>query len=328
MPSISGEGDSETVTVHLENYDGTEIYYTIDGSPIGMDAQKYEGPFEVSLPCTIRAVSAWDLNGGRSEELKITYYEPPATVPEVSVEDGQVQITQNGEGQDLYFRPDDQKISQVVTDERGMVDLERETWFTYYADGYDLSASQEHRLYFSKEGNLFADVDPRSWYYADFDRAVSNGYVEATNDSYIYEPEDMVTRGMLAQFLYRFDHADIDLDDAPFKDVPKQHPYAEAVAWGYERGLFAGTGGEMFEPDLPVTRQETAKILASYLGPQENVAPLRYQDGVYIAKWAYDSVALVTSLGLMNGTGVYFEPHNLITRGEMAVILSRMDLVE
>lgn len=327
IPRISGEGDQNSITVTLESTDELEIYYTTDGSPISMDAQKYEGPFEVELPCTIRAVCAWDLNGGRSEELQITYREPPVASPEVDVINGLVTFTRVEGNEDLYYRTVDEKISHVVTSEDGTVKLKPGCWFTYYADAEQMSASQEEKLLFSKQRNLFADVDQDAWYYADLDLAAARGYIEPTKGAYVMDPESEVTRGMLAQMLYRFSGEQMELEKAPFLDVSKRHPYAEAIAWGAETKLFSGTGDGMFEPDLPVSRQEVAKILASYLGPQENVQPLRYQDGVYIARWAYDAVSLVTSLGLMHGNGVYFEPHNTITRGEMSAILIRMDQI-
>lgn len=47
----------------------------------------------------------------------------------------------------------------------------------------------------------------------------------------------------------------------PFKDVPKDHIHADGIAWGAAKGIVVGVGGDLFEPDRPVTRGELMTIL-------------------------------------------------------------------
>lgn len=46
-----------------------------------------------------------------------------------------------------------------------------------------------------------------------------------------------------------------------FSDVPPDHPHADGINWGAQLGIVLGVGGNLFEPDRPVTRGELMTIL-------------------------------------------------------------------
>ena len=71
-PVVTAEKKGNSMTITLESESDAPIYYTVDGSPIVFHGKRYTGKFTVSLPCTVRAVTAVDLNGSRSEEVVIT----------------------------------------------------------------------------------------------------------------------------------------------------------------------------------------------------------------------------------------------------------------
>ena len=49
--------------------------------------------------------------------------------------------------------------------------------------------------------------------------------------------------------------------NGPFSDVNPNSPGATAVAWAYDLGIVRGTGGTLFVPDRPITREEAAVLL-------------------------------------------------------------------
>ena len=52
--------------------------------------------------------------------------------------------------------------------------------------------------------------------------------------------------------------------NGPFSDVNPNSPGATAVAWAYDLGIVRGTGGTLFVPDRPITREEAAVLLRRY----------------------------------------------------------------
>ena len=71
-PVVHVELFGSHAVVSAESQDGAPIYYTTDGAAILGNASVYNGSFSVEAPCTIRAVCAYDLNGGRSEEITLS----------------------------------------------------------------------------------------------------------------------------------------------------------------------------------------------------------------------------------------------------------------
>ena len=98
--TVTAAGNGARVTI--DSPSGVPVYYTLDGSAVSYGAVKYTGPFDLSSPCTIRAVAAYDLNGGRSSEASLSYTMPPAAKAEIHTEEGQLSFTGFGEGETVY----------------------------------------------------------------------------------------------------------------------------------------------------------------------------------------------------------------------------------
>lgn len=325
MPQVTVQkSGSDQVAISFASSSGAPVYYTLDGSGLTYDSAQYAEPFTAQLPCTIRAVAAWDLNGSRSDELYAEYTQPQAGVPAVYVADGQVQFEASDPEETVYvaLNSDDPLTQgQPWTD----VEIPADTWFSYYADGEDLAPSPVTRLLFTAEGNLFSDVQQDAWYYSAMDHGASMGYFQGS----VMNPGGILTRGMFTELLYRrADRPETETDASPFTDVPEQAYYAEAVRWAYENQIIQGMGNGRFEPERPVTRQEMAKIFASYLSltPTSDDSTVQYSDRHRIAGWAEDAVRAVTDCGLMQGSGGSFRPLGTATRAEIATILLRLDL--
>ncbi len=63
-----------------------------------------------------------------------------------------------------------------------------------------------------------------------------------------------------------FDSAAFAVSEAPFRDVPADHPAANAISLAYEMGIIGGDGNGAFAPEDPVTFEQASKILVNILG--------------------------------------------------------------
>jgi len=82
--------------------------------------------------------------------------------------------------------------------------------------------------------------------------------------------------------------------DAPagsgYTDVPAGAWYADAVAWCRERGLMAGTGGNTFSPDAPMTRAMMVTVLHNLAGKPPAAAAAAFPD-VKAGQWYTEAVS-------------------------------------
>ena len=76
-----------------------------------------------------------------------------------------------------------------------------------------------------------------------------------------FAPDDVVTRGQMATFLWRLEGEPGGSPAAGFSDVRAGAFYARAVDWLLHRGITTGVGGNRFAPDDPVTRGQMATFL-------------------------------------------------------------------
>ena len=107
----------------------------------------------------------------------------------------------------------------------------------------------------------------------------------------------------------------------PFRDVLPGAWYYEAVQYVNERGLMAGTGSDIFSPDLTTTRGMIVTILwrlsdapvVNYLMDFSDVGP---------DSWYAEAVRWAVSEGIASGYGGgLFAPDDPITREQLALML-------
>lgn len=157
-----------------------------------------------------------------------------------------------------------------------------------------------------------------------------------------FAPNDTMTRGMFVTVLGRLEGIDLaywSSEEMPviFRDVVPGAYYTPYVTWAVSNGIVDGMSPTTFEPNTPVTREQTAKLVAYYvqklehtLDPVSEVSiPDEFADAKQISAWAADSVDLLRSLGILNGMedkgGVLsFCPQNTLTRAECAAIFCRL----
>jgi len=322
-PELSVTGTGEALKVTLFSDADAPIYYTLDDTPVGYNSARYEAPFTVNLPCTIRAIAAWDVNGIRSEELVVSYTLPPAGEPGVTSDKNGVYFTPANQNESVFYVLDDGTEQKAD----GAVRLPGTTWFSYYADGEGLTPTEAKRFLYTEEGNLFSDVDPAQWYYSALDCAAAKGWMQGSGDGKM-RPNQTVSRGMLATLLWRIEGSPKPIAEAAFADVAVDAYYVQAVSWCCEVGIFSGLGNEIFAPEQPITRQQLAKVLMEWLDLEISEAStdqILFADMEAVADWASEAVVQVCALGIMQGSGGSFHPGSTANRAQIAAVLVRAE---
>jgi len=108
-----------------------------------------------------------------------------------------------------------------------------------------------------------------------------------------------------------------------FTDVPAGYWGAAAIQKLSTRGVVKGYPDGTFRPDATVTRAEFVTMLVKALGLSASQSGSAFKD-VADNDWYRDSVNTAVSSGLVSGVGEgRFAPNTLITREQMAVMITR-----
>lgn len=332
-PALSFEATPDGgAKVTISTSGNAPIYYTVDGSPIGYGSTRYDEPFVVNGSCTIRAVAAYHLNGGRSAELIYNYTLPPASRAQISVTDDFLSFSGVPGEETVYYTLDGSDPAASGQAYTEPVPIQRGVSVAFYTTGSGKMPTDVTWLHYSAQGNLFADIAPSAWYYDAIDSVAALGYMNGVGN-YAFAPNSKMNRAMTITILYRMSG-----DSAPqgrtngFADVKDGDYFAEAVEWGFANGIIGGVSPTAFEPNRNITRQELAKMMISYLRymgadlPESAAgAADAYKDRSRISNWAVPYVEIVTKIGLMLGdeTGK-FCPRDTATRAEGATVLFRL----
>ena len=156
--------------------------------------------------------------------------------------------------------------------------------------------------------------------------------IMTTNSKDQFLPNDTVSRGMFAVMmcqLYGVDPADYADAQNPFTDIKKGDWFYNAALAAVDHDWMAGTSKTTFSPKDPVTREQTALIIAKAQGLSKVEAPAEaYSDDARIASWAKGWVYACKDAGLMGYMSTSqktFNPKGELTRAQMAMILTHIN---
>ena len=108
----------------------------------------------------------------------------------------------------------------------------------------------------------------------------------------------------------------------PFTDVASGAWYYDAVSFVYKRGLMAGTGDNLFSPNVTTSRGMIVTILYRLDG-SPSASSAGFTD-VASGQWYTDAVNWAAANDIVAGYGNgLFGPNDTVTREQMAVILYR-----
>ena len=139
-----------------------------------------------------------------------------------------------------------------------------------------------------------------------------------------------LSRAMSAHILSGILDADLDAHTAPVvSDIAADHPYARAVYWAVDTGLFTAENG-LFSPDQNVTREDLAYAIRQALLNDGKTLPgindrYYFGDAGLMNYAKQEAAAMVQQGGVMleNGDG-YFCPYEGVTVAEAEHIFLRL----
>lgn len=180
--------------------------------------------------------------------------------------------------------------------------------------------------------NPFFDVPTDAWYYDTVLYAYRNGLMNGVSN-HMFNPESIMTRGMLATILWRMDGSPDAAYTALFSDVADGAWYTKAILWAASNGIVMGDNGK-FAPDDAVTREQFAAMLyryATYKGMDVSVGEdtniLSYGDASSVSEYAISAMQWVCGAGIVNGYTEHGEqvlgPQRASTRAVAATMLMR-----
>lgn len=170
---------------------------------------------------------------------------------------------------------------------------------------------------------IYQDV-PEQAYYAEALEFLARVGVVEPNAEGGFAPDIPVTRAELAVWLARALGLQ-PVHASAFTDVPvssAETPYIQAL---HQAGLVRGYEDGTFRGDQPITRAETAALLARVAGRTDASRYAEIFADVHADDWFADAVGVLANLRVMNGKADgTFAPADLLTRGEAAALLYRL----
>ena len=178
------------------------------------------------------------------------------------------------------------------------------------------------------ETPAFQDVAQSDWFYNAVQYVSQQGLMSGVAANR-FDPNGLLTRGMIAQILYAMEGRPAVAEGAGFADVAESDWYAAAVNWAAAQNIVSGTGGNQFSPNSNLTREQMALILyryAEYKGydvSQGGMAAREFVDSDKISDWAGQAVTWAVNAGLLSGrSGNQLDPSGTATRAEVAQVLT------
>lgn len=149
------------------------------------------------------------------------------------------------------------------------------------------------------------------------------GYMGPTGER-TFSPTNGITRGSIAQILYKMDGSP-DVDAAmPFEDVPENKWYYDGILWAESNGIISGNLDDTFRPDEYITNQQLYTILykyADYKGFDTSVNKKikDVKDYKDISEYAVDAIKWANGHKLIPSK--HAKPKDVTTRAELAGML-------
>ena len=178
-------------------------------------------------------------------------------------------------------------------------------------------------------GNPFSDLINRTRAFRRDVGCLYNSGVMRGTTATTFSPDDTATREQAAVLIQRIMAVSGGMCASrvpPWSDLASTSFAIGEISCLYGSGLINGTTATTFSPSAPVTRTETAALVARlYRYLSTNTCPTTpppFTDTT--TNWASTDIACVYGLGIDTGTtATTFSPGDTLTRADMATILAR-----
>ncbi len=182
--------------------------------------------------------------------------------------------------------------------------------------------------------NQLVDVEKTDWFYPYVQYVAERDYMQGISSNK-FAPEMEMTRAMFATVLYRMENPTGVSEESMFVDVPNGTWYTQAVNWAGGNKIVNGIGGNKFNPEAPITREQICTMVARYLeyaAAKHNklykttVVEKTFPDANLISDFAKDAVKKCQMWGLVEGNEKgYMNPQDNATRAEVAAVIERLN---
>lgn len=162
------------------------------------------------------------------------------------------------------------------------------------------------------------------WAEKELEQAINLGIIKGGEEG--IQPDRPITRAEIVSMLLRTKGETAELTGARFADVSENDWYFYDISYAAGKGYVFGTGGGLFSPDAPVSRQDAAVIICRTLkiNVSAGLELSAFTDAMNISDYALGSVAALSAINIINGgADGKFCPLDSLTRAEAAAILLR-----
>ena len=177
----------------------------------------------------------------------------------------------------------------------------------------------------------FTDVtEGDDWFYDAVAYVYETGIMAGTGET-VFEPTMELDRAMAAQLFYNLEGKPTVTGDSTFTDVTSGHWAVDAITWAAQNDIVAGIGGNLYDPDSNVTREQFAVMLYKYarfkgydLTATGDLT--QFPDAGSISSWAETALSWANGNDLINGhENGTIDPKGSTIRAQAASILAQFD---
>jgi hypothetical protein len=165
----------------------------------------------------------------------------------------------------------------------------------------------------------FGDVDVGRFFTEPVQWMVDNNITTGTSPT-CFSPEDAVTRGQAAAFMWRMEGRPDPGTPHSFTDVIAAYQQ-DPVSWMSNNNITTGTSPTTYSPDDPLTRGQIAALMWRLAG---NPAAAGHPFTDVTKSWQQTPVAWMVANSITTGTSpTTFSPDDTVTRGQLATFFYR-----
>ncbi|MBQ7093296.1 MAG: S-layer homology domain-containing protein, partial [Clostridia bacterium] len=189
-----------------------------------------------------------------------------------------------------------------------------------------LDAENRYEALLKAEKLPFTDVE-NHWGIEAITYVYDKNIMTGTGDT-TFEPDAVLSRGMLATVLYRLAGSPEVTAENPFPDVKAGEWYTDAVIWAYENKIVKGYDNGNFGPMDSITREQFALMLMNYaqlMGIDTSAKNdlSQFVDADDTSLWALSAMQWAVAEGYITGRDTGLAPGMTANRAETATILMR-----
>lgn len=145
----------------------------------------------------------------------------------------------------------------------------------------------------------FVDVAKNAYFRKAVEWAYAKGITSGTSDTK-FSPNDPVTRGQFAVFLWAISGKPTVEQELKFADVAENKYYAKAIKWLVKYNLVSGFPDNTFRPDDRITRAQACTIIYACQGKPTATGSVPFVD-VKEGSYYYDAVRWCYRKGIASG---------------------------